>query len=82
LERRLFHELIHPDEVLDVVSRFFPLAPLGVETVSIDEALGRVLAEDVVAAWDAPPFDRSEVDGYAIVSKSIVGAEEDNPGLR
>ncbi len=79
MERRLFHELIHPDEVLDVVSRFFPLAPLGVETVSIDEALGRVLAEDVVAAWDAPPFDRSEVDGYAVVSKSVVGAEEDNP---
>ena len=36
--------------VLDAV------APLGTETIALDDALGRVLAEDVSAAGDVPPF--------------------------
>ena len=38
----------------------------GTENVSIDNALGRVLAEDVFADRDYPPFNRSAMDGYAI----------------
>ena len=41
-------------------------APLTTERVPIEEALGRVLAEDVVADTDLPPFDRSQMDGYAV----------------
>ena len=40
--------------------------PLAVETVALAEALGRVLAEDVVADSDLPPFDRAQMDGYAV----------------
>jgi len=79
LSRKVFHELVHPDDVLRVVEEFVSLKPLGVEVVGLDRAFGRVLAEDVRAAWDAPPFDRSEVDGYAVSSESVVGAEEDSP---
>jgi len=79
LSRKVFHELVHPDDVLRVVEEFVRLEPLGVEIVGLDKAFGRVLAEDVRAAWDAPPFDRSEVDGYAVSSESVVGAEEDSP---
>ncbi len=75
----MFHELVHPDDILRVVEKFVSLEPLGVEVVELDKAFGRVLAEDVRAAWDAPPFDRSEVDGYAVSSESVVGAEEDSP---
>jgi molybdopterin molybdotransferase len=39
---------------------------LGAETVPIDGALDRVLAADVVAAGDVPPFPCSAMDGYAI----------------
>ena len=39
---------------------------LGTEEVSLDRALGRVLAETVGAADDLPPFHASAVDGYAI----------------
>lgn len=39
---------------------------LGQETVSIDDASGRVLAEDIVADRDYPPFNRAAMDGYAI----------------
>jgi molybdopterin molybdotransferase len=36
------------------------------ETVDLAEAAGRVVAEDIVAALDLPPFDNSAVDGYAV----------------
>ncbi|HEY0054551.1 MAG TPA: molybdopterin molybdotransferase MoeA [Pedobacter sp.] len=38
----------------------------GTEILSLDEADGRVLAEDVFADRDYPPFNRSAMDGYAI----------------
>lgn len=40
--------------------------PLGVESVRIVDAISRVLAEDVRADMDMPPFDRSQMDGYAV----------------
>lgn len=79
MSRRLFHELVHPSEVLDIISNYVALQPLGKEVVALEDSVGRVLAEDVVAGWDSPPFDRSEVDGYAVASASVVGAEEDSP---
>ncbi|MEM2018546.1 MAG: molybdopterin biosynthesis protein [Zestosphaera sp.] len=77
--RKIFHELRRLDEVLSIISSYVRLEPLGVELVSLREGLGRVLAEDVYAVYDYPPFDRSEVDGYAVNSVSLVGVEEDSP---
>ena len=42
------------------------LTPLGTERVRVADALGRVLAEDVRAAHDVPPFANSAMDGYAV----------------
>jgi len=53
--------------------------PLGVERVPVDAALGRVLAADVVSSVDVPSFDRSNVDGFAVVSDSTYGASEEQP---
>lgn len=39
---------------------------LGSERVDLANALGRVLAENIVADTDLPPFDRSQMDGYAV----------------
>ena len=55
------------------------LAPRGVETVSLDTALGRVLAADVVSPVDVPSFDRSNVDGFALVAEDTFGASEEVP---
>ena len=38
-------------------------------------ALGRILAEDYVAAFDNPPFDRSPLDGYTFAAGSTAGSE-------
>ena len=56
-------------------------APLASETVLIDEAHGRVLAEEIVSAEDIPQFPRSLVDGYAVNAKDTYGAKETSPGL-
>jgi len=47
-----------------IAERVTPLA--GTETVTLREAMGRVLADDVVAPVNVPPFDNSAVDGYAV----------------
>src|SRR5690606_30642025 len=43
-----------------------PIADIPVETVSLQQAEGRVLAQDVVATLDMPPADNSSMDGYAL----------------
>ncbi len=49
------------------------------EEVSLDNALGRVLAEDIVSPIDSPPFDRAAVDGYALRAEDTFPAREYNP---
>ncbi|HUF02866.1 MAG TPA: gephyrin-like molybdotransferase Glp [Aridibacter sp.] len=44
------------------------------EEVPLGECVGRVLAEDVTADLDLPPFDRSQMDGYAVISKDTEDA--------
>lgn len=48
-------------------------APPAVETVALEEAAGRVLAEDVAADRDCPPLDRSVRDGYAVRAADVPG---------
>lgn len=52
---------------------------LGVERVPITEALGRILACDVVAGRDIPPWDNSSVDGYALRAMDAVSATRERP---
>ncbi|HEV7643681.1 MAG TPA: gephyrin-like molybdotransferase Glp [Pyrinomonadaceae bacterium] len=44
------------------------IAPLKAEKISLAEASGRVLAEDIVSDTDLPPFDRSQMDGFAVLA--------------
>jgi molybdopterin molybdotransferase len=55
------------------------VARLGAETVALADAAGRVLAQDVVAAAELPPFDRAEVDGVAVRADETAGASAYNP---
>ncbi len=51
----------------------------GTERVGIEQALGRVLAADLLAPGDIPGFDRATVDGYAVRAASTYGASEGAP---
>jgi molybdopterin molybdotransferase len=46
-------------------------APLASEEVALADSLGRVLAEEVSADSDLPPFDRAQMDGYAVRSEDL-----------
>lgn len=48
--------------------------PLSSESIAIDDALGRVLAEDIVAATAVPPFRNSSMDGFALRFADLTGA--------
>src|SRR5262249_56758777 len=54
-------------------------SPLPGETVGLSAALGRVLACDVTASIDVPPFDRANVDGFALRFADTVGASDAAP---
>ena len=60
-------------EVDDTASR--------IEEVPLLEGLGRIAATDFYAQMDMPMFDRSTVDGYAIISKESLGASESIPSF-
>jgi len=54
-------------------------AALGAETIPTQEALGRILAEDLRAPHALPPFSRSSVDGYAVRAADTYGASASLP---
>ncbi|QWG19446.1 molybdopterin biosynthesis protein [Bradyrhizobium sediminis] len=81
-------EGIDQDQFLTVLSREQALArfeaalfprPVPAESQLLADALGRALAEDIVAPIDVPPFDRSNVDGFAVRSADLAMAGEATP---
>ena len=51
---------------------------LGAEGIAVEQAAGRVLADDAISALDVPAFDRAAMDGYALRGDETVGASEYN----
>jgi molybdopterin molybdotransferase len=69
--------MISPDEALKIVLE--NVSPLGIERVSIVDALGRVIAEEIRSPRDIPGFDNSAMDGYAVRAADIANASESRP---
>ncbi len=72
-----FLTVITRDEATARFQQHLRLAPLGRQTVSLQHALGRVLADDIRATIDVPAFDRSNVDGFALRAIDTFGAMEE-----
>ena len=53
--------------------------PVETETVSLENGFGRILAEDIRARENIPPFDRSPLDGYALRARDIALASREAP---
>ena len=71
--------MISYDEALALIAD--EAAPLDTEAVAPAEALGRVLASDVVATRSLPPFDNTAMDGFALRAKDSQNAPCDLPVL-
>ncbi|MEG1409986.1 MAG: molybdopterin molybdotransferase MoeA [Terrisporobacter sp.] len=50
-----------------------------IEEINIEDSRDRLLAVDIYAPINQPPFDRSPLDGYALKSKDTIGASKENP---
>jgi putative molybdopterin biosynthesis protein len=83
-----YRDPVDQDQFLTILSREEALArfeaalfprPVASEPRLLSDALGRTLAQDVVAPIDVPPFDRSNVDGFAVRSADLAGAGEATP---
>jgi putative molybdopterin biosynthesis protein len=74
-----FLEVVSPEEARLRFEHALNLNPLEPETVVLAEALGRVLARDIAAPVDAPPFDRSNVDGFAVRAADTADASDSKP---
>lgn len=61
--------MLSVDEAVSII--LSKAQPLDSESISIDNAMGRVLAEDVIADTDLPPFNRAQMDGYAVRSTDV-----------
>src|SRR5262245_47769426 len=74
-----FLNVIDRDEAEARFRSALALQPLGVEQILLADALGRVLAADVVARVDVPSFDRSNFDGFALHAADTFRASELEP---
>ena len=74
-----FLEVLDRDEAEARWREALDAGPLPSESVALEAALGRVLAEDVRAEVDVPGFDRSNMDGFAVRAEDTYGASEDRP---
>lgn len=74
-----FQKLTSVEHALDVFTKAVPVKKLKSEKTALSYALGRVLAESVIAVENLPRFDRSAVDGYAVRAEDTVGASQFKP---
>ena len=69
--------MLTPEEARAIVLDYAQV--LGPERVSLLDATGRVLAQDVLARRDNPPCDNSAMDGYAVRHADVAAARDDAP---
>ncbi|OPY54947.1 MAG: molybdopterin biosynthesis protein MoeA [Methanosaeta sp. PtaU1.Bin112] len=72
-----FRNLIALEEALSIVQSRLPFT--AVESVPLQMAQGRILAEKIVSSLDVPGFSRSSKDGFAVQSEDTLQAREDRP---
>ena len=74
-------EVVDIDKARSLVAARFETFATATQTVPLSEAAGRVLADDLVAFEGVPPFDRSTVDGFAVVATDTFGCSDALPAL-
>ncbi|MCL4306785.1 MAG: molybdopterin biosynthesis protein, partial [Candidatus Thermoplasmatota archaeon] len=74
----IFHKLVGMEEAKRLAGESIG-SIAGSERIDVVDAQGRVLDSDIFSGMDSPPFDRSEVDGFAVRSQDVDGADQDTP---
>ena len=72
-------KVVSVQTALEIIKEKFSDISIPAETVNLDDSLGRVLAEDIISRESIPAFDRSTVDGYALIASDTYGSSESIP---
>ncbi|MCR5782572.1 MAG: molybdopterin molybdenumtransferase MoeA [Clostridia bacterium] len=72
--------VVSVEKAREVIKSSFRITPES-EYVTLEKAYGRVLSEDIISETDSPPFDRSTVDGYAVIAADTYGAGDSIPAI-
>ncbi|HSW36483.1 MAG TPA: molybdopterin molybdotransferase MoeA, partial [Candidatus Limnocylindrales bacterium] len=72
-------QVTDPDIVLELIEKHF--APLKSENITLEQAGGRCLVDEILAPEDVPGFNRSTVDGFALAASDSFGAGEGLPAI-
>jgi len=78
---RGFKEATRIEEARRIFYEALPTISLPSETISLQGSLNRILAEDVGADASVPAFEKSAMDGYAVVAEDTFGSSQTNPSL-
>ncbi|MFX0135931.1 MAG: gephyrin-like molybdotransferase Glp [Candidatus Hodarchaeota archaeon] len=73
-----FYQTLSADEVKKISNEKLMFSN-QIEEIRIENALSRVLAENITSPIDVPEFSKSRMDGFAVKAKDTFEAEEDNP---
>ena len=80
MKRNIYLKMKTLEEAREIMFRRFPdTACLGSETVSVEDAVGRVLAEPVFATLSSPNFHSAAMDGIAVKAEQTFGTSETRP---
>lgn len=74
IEQDQFLKILTREEAIAAFREALKPRPLGQEVVALESLVGRVLAQDIRAPVDTPPFDRSVVDGFAVRAADLAAA--------
>ncbi|NIA03280.1 MAG: molybdopterin biosynthesis protein [Nitrospirae bacterium] len=77
MNRKEFRELKTSEMAEQIISKI-PLHP-GIIELKLKDALGHILAEDIISQIDVPGFDRASMDGFAVRANNTYLAREDKP---
>jgi molybdopterin molybdotransferase len=78
---RGFKEATRIEEARRIFYEALQTVSLPSETISVQGSLNRILAEDVGADASVPAFEKSAMDGYAVVAEDTFGSSQTNPSL-
>lgn len=71
--------VVSVEKAIEIIENEFSFIKTNKEKVSLADSIGRVLFDDIVSLCDIPSFNRSVVDGYAVVATDTYGSGESIP---
>ncbi len=76
-----FFNVLTASEVHSIINKLAEEYAIESEEIHLMSATGRIVSEEVTAPLDLPEFNRSTVDGYAVISQEVMGASESMPSF-